>query len=233
MKNFITIIIAALSITASASAAKIAITGIHTDTSDNFTFVALQTLEAGTEIYFTDNGANTDGTIYDGEGILLWTASTTVEVGQVVSFDNNNEFTKANNKSFALSTGGDQVLAYTMSGDTKEFLFLAQTNSTQFQSSASNSNVSALAPGLIEGTNAVAAGKDAGSKDEWDNAQYIGTRTGTADELMAAIANTDNWVGSNSSIVLNTEAFTITPIPEPASLSLIALSSLALLRRRK
>ena len=80
MKNFLlttlilfTIIFNSFSQT-TLSAGDIAIVGFHSDNPDNFAFLLLVDIEAGTEITFTDSGVKTDGTFRGGEGAQKFTA---------------------------------------------------------------------------------------------------------------------------------------------------------------
>ena len=237
MKTFLSAsLFAAIMLSVPAYAANIAVIGINCDNPDDFAFVALENIDAGTQIYFTDNGVNTDGSFRGGEGTKLWTASTNFTAGAVISYQNNTDFTKASTTSFNLSASGDQIIAYTSAdggATASQFLFLVQSNSSAFQTSATNSNTSAIPNTLTEGVNAVAAGKGPTSGAEWDNVYYNGPRTGTAAELKTAIATASNWVGNNERVEIDTTPFTVA-IPEPASLTLLSIASLlALPRRRK
>ncbi|MHC4880733.1 MAG: beta strand repeat-containing protein, partial [Planctomycetota bacterium] len=79
-------------------------------------------------------------------------------------------------------------------------LFAASGATTNWGASThtTNSSESNLHPDLTNGTNAVAAGSGAGASDEFDNVRYMGTRTGDAATLLAAISNNANWQGTNT-----------------------------------
>ncbi|WP_165605774.1 T9SS type A sorting domain-containing protein [Flavivirga aquatica] len=91
----------------------IAIVGVDTD-SENFTFLLRADIDAGTQIYFSDNEVNGTGTGLNntGEGIILFTAATNYSCGTVIGYVSNSaEFSNVFG-SFALNNGGDEVLAF-------------------------------------------------------------------------------------------------------------------------
>ncbi|MEO1572152.1 MAG: T9SS type A sorting domain-containing protein [Bacteroidota bacterium] len=100
-----------------------------------------------------------------------------------------------------MSASGDQIVAYQEDSGTFTFLYIVTTNSTVFGTSATNSNTTALPPGLTEGTTAVAVGSGPGTGDEVDNSTYNESVTsGTQAELLAAISNASNWSGNDTRI---------------------------------
>jgi len=179
----------------------LAIVGVNADDPDAFNFVLLTDIEAGTEIFFTDNGVFADGTFRANEGILQYTAPTALAAGTVIGYtDINADFTETD-AGFALSTGGDQVIAYQGDVTNPTFIYAVQTNSTQFQSTATSSNTSALPTGLVAGETAVAVGSGSGDGSEFNNSTYNQAVTsGTQAELLVAIGDANNWNGDNSRI---------------------------------
>lgn len=188
----------------SLSADDIAIIGINADNPDDFSFVLLVDIDAGTEIRFTDSGVLSDGSFRANEGAVKYTAPAALTAGTVINFVKNNaDFTADNDtgvgtSGFSLSTSGDQIIAFQGLSTDPTFLFALLTNSTEFQADATSSNTSALPPGLEIGTTAVAVGAGAGPTQEVDNAVYSGPVTGSPTELLAAISDASNWTGSNS-----------------------------------
>lgn len=177
------------------NAGDIAIIGIKTELSDDFSFVALVDIAEGETIRFTDNGVLSDGTLSGTEGVVEWTAPLGgVTAGAVVSFAGNADFTAVSGF-FALSTSGDQLIAYQGDEAAPSFLFAAQTNSTGFQAGATDANTSGLPAGLVLGLTAVAVGAGAGSHDEVDSAFYSGPLTGSRADLLALIGDAANWTG--------------------------------------
>ncbi|MEO0869032.1 MAG: hypothetical protein AAFY17_11410, partial [Cyanobacteria bacterium J06642_11] len=100
------------------SAGDIAIVGFNFDNPDEFAFVSLVDLEAGTEINFTDNGWQAAGTFRATEGTFTWTAPTDIAAGTVVN---------PAVSSIAFSASGDQILAY--QGDASNPTFIYALNS--------------------------------------------------------------------------------------------------------
>ena len=151
------------------------------DNPDAFAFVALADIAAGEQIKFTDNGWTSGGGFRSNEGTMTYTTpSGGLTAGQVV---------EPPVSSVAFAASGDQILAY--QGSTSFVAAINSEGSGVWQSSATDSNTSALPSGLVNGTTAVAV-------NEVDNARYTGTLSGTREELLAAINNKDNWEGDNS-----------------------------------
>jgi autotransporter-associated beta strand protein len=205
--------LAAATIGAGASdAADIAIIGMNADTNKTFAFVALANVAPSTQIKFTDNGWTAAGAFRSNEGIITWTAPIGgVTAGTVVTIDTTSLTTSTASLGSVTDSGdvnfsasGDQILAYTGAEATPTFLFaLNNEGAAVWQSDATNSNTSALPPGLTNGTNALAL-------NEVDNAAYSGTTSGTAAQLRAAICNAANWTSNDTANVTFVTGFTIT-----------------------
>ncbi|WP_299963116.1 ExeM/NucH family extracellular endonuclease [uncultured Roseobacter sp.] len=194
------------------AAGDIALIGLTSDNPDDFAFVLLSPVAVGTEILFTDNGVQADGSFRSNEGVLRWTAPADLAAGTVVSLLGNAEAFTAVSGSFALSASGDQITAYQTDGTgAATFLYSLQGNSTVFEADATSSNTTALAPGLTEGTTAVAIG--ASATQEFDNIRYQGPTGGTRAELLAAIGDPANWAGADvtADLPAPVSAFTVTP----------------------
>ena len=189
------------------SAGDIAIFGVNGDNPDDFGFVLLVDIDAGTEIRFTDSGWKSDNTFRGNEGAVKYTAPTALTAGTEITYQgNNSDFVADNdatvgNNGFNLSGSGDQVFAFQGASTSPTFIYAVQTNSNVWQTDATGSTNSAIPQGLTDGTNAAAVGHGSGAGDEWDNAAYDkdnSTMSGTAAVLLAAISNNSNWVGQNS-----------------------------------
>ncbi|MDG2008843.1 MAG: hypothetical protein P8K76_03570 [Candidatus Binatia bacterium] len=186
-------------------AGDMAIIGIHSDSPSGFSMVVLRAggISAGTEIFVTDNGVLDNCTMRPGEGILQYIAPTVLPQGTVIRFDNSAEDFDTFDGGFNLSTAGDQVLLYQGSSSQPEFLFAVQSNSSQWQTGADDSNQSAVPCGLTAGVNAVAVGAGPDDEDEFDNAYFDPTPgffCSTAASCLAAIADPINWTGSNPAV---------------------------------
>jgi len=182
----------------------IAIISLRADNADNFSFVVLADIPGGTVIKFTDNGVMADGTFRANEGTLAWTAPTAgVTAGSVVSFGPDADQFATAGGSFALSTSGDQIVAYTGEDDAPEFVYALHSEGMMYQADATSSNTSALPTGLVFSETAMAFGSSATA--EFDNIWYTGPTSGTPAEIRAAIGDAANWTGSNSTGVVISE----------------------------
>jgi len=213
---------------AAQTAGFIAITGIYADgvdssNPDEFTFVVLDNIDGGTEIYFTDSGVMSDGTFRGGEGALKYTApedglysGSTVMVNVTDTLSSIGTVEVANNEfvgllGMKLSSAGDQVIAFIGSAEMPTYIAAAQTNSTMWQEEATSAVNSALPTGLVDGSTAVALGFDEGAGDEVDNADYSASRdlTGLSrTEALEVINDTTNWERTNATIILDMSEFT-------------------------
>lgn len=194
------------------AAGDIAIIGMNADGIDDFAFVALVDLAAGTEITFTDSGWFAGGSFRGNEGAIKYTASALVPAGTVIVGDPSlpsGEWTNANdanvgNNGFNLATSGDQILAF--QGSSASPTFVAAVNNEGagvWQADSTSSNDSALPTGLTDGTNAVAV-------NEADNVEYTGGRNGDQATLLALINNNANWAGDNTTpYTFDTTAFVL------------------------
>ena len=165
-------------------AGDIAIIGYNADNPDEIAFVALNTIDAGTQIHFTDNGWKSDGTFRTGEGTFTWTAAITISPGTIVA---------PAVAGIALSASGDQVLVYQGAANTPTFIYaLNNEDAGVWQADATSSNTSALPNGLANGSTAFAL-------DEIDNAVFNGSGPfANCTALRIAAATQSNWSGSDA-----------------------------------
>lgn len=186
----------------------VAIVGVNTDNPDSFSFVLLKDIEADTKIFFTDSGVTSEGDFRGNEGAVLFTAPSALSFGTIIKFTGiSGDFTNASNSTvgnagFNLSTSGDQIIVFGGAIEAPTYIFAIQTNSNQFQTGSNDSNQSDLPVGLTVGLNALAVGKGSGAENEFDNSVYnLSVTSGDKVTLLKAIANNENWNGSNSRIV--------------------------------
>ncbi|WJJ97245.1 LamG-like jellyroll fold domain-containing protein [Algibacter luteus] len=190
------------------SAGDVALTGFKTDNPDQFVFVLLTDVTAGTQINFTDRGWNsTLGTFRAGEGVLTWTATSSLSAGTVIDvLDLENPFTADNgtitdDSNFQLAASGDQILVYQGTDASPIFLnAIHMDGGDGGWSNASGSNSTALPPGLTDGVHAVYFG-------EIDNGSFICPTDpfeGTADSLLAEIMDISNWELENGPFNITT-----------------------------
>ena len=180
------------------SAGDIAITGFNFDTPDDFSFVFLTDVLAGTEIQFTDKGVLSNGLLRGSEDIYTWRSERDYSAGEVVVIPESES-------DVTLSASGDQIIAFQGSSSNPTYLYgLNSEGNTGWQADATNTATSALPTGLVNGQTAIAL-------NEIDNAIYTGTTIGSRTELLAALSNPSNWSGSNSTRQpLSTKSFTLT-----------------------
>ena len=179
------------------SVGDIALIGFASDNPDALAFVVLREIPAGTALRFTDSGWQSSGSFRANEGGIQYTAATTLTPGDVISMSD--PFASGgwsvNNAglgtSFALSTSGDQIIAFVGNASSPDFIHAVHFDSTNYVE-ASSSNTTALPTGLVVGESAVNLG-------ETDNGFYSGPTTGTPAELLAAIGDPGNWSTSDSS----------------------------------
>lgn len=202
-KLFCLLLAMALAGTANAqlSAGDIAFVSFDADDPDAFSFLALTTIPSGTAIKFTDNGwiASTNS-FRANEGVWEVTFTTEISCGTevVVTAAGAADLlgasvgTLATTGSLALSSSGDQILAYQGDDATPTFIAAVNLDGTGW-SEATSSSTSALPPGLANGVTAVDLG-------EIDNAQYSCViESGSKADLLAAINDSANWLGSDAS----------------------------------
>jgi predicted extracellular nuclease len=182
------------------AAGDIAIVGYNADDPDQFAFVLLTNVTAGTQVNFTDNGWLANGAFRTGEGTTTWTAPTDLCAGTIVD---------PGVGTMQFSASGDQVLAYQGASAAPVFIYaLNNEGAGVWQSDATSANTSALPSGLSNGATAVAL-------DEIDNAVYNEVVTsGAKAALLAAISNKSNWNGSDTvRQTMPTGPYTVTDAP--------------------
>ena len=178
------------------AAGDIAIIGANFDVADDFSFVALVDIADATVIYFTENGWTND-TFRPGEGTYIWSNSTAgaISAGTIITMSNNFASTGtwlSGGGTWALSSSGDQIIAYQTDGSTITPIFAVNSDGTGWQDYATSANNSGLPTGLTDGTTAMAI-------DEIDNFVYdMSTTSGTQAQLLAAIGNKANWLGDDA-----------------------------------
>lgn len=193
------------------SAGDIAIIQYNSDGSpEQIKFLTLTSIEAGTEIKFTDNGWTSAGNFRANEGIIKWTAPTNYSCGAIINMNMEEAATIADtsltpiDNGFNLSGNGDQILVYQGTEAAPTFIFaINNEGSAIWQSDATSSNTSSLPPGLTNGTNAVAL-------TEKDNAKYdnlLTGLTGSKTTILTNICTPANWSGHNTTNQIFTETF--------------------------
>lgn len=170
-------------------AGDISILGYNSSDPDNFAFVSMVWIQAGTQIKFTDNGWNGTAFLGAGEGILTWTAAADIAPGTVINYAASPAQFAATG-SFSLATAGDQIIAYTGADATPNFLYAVHTNGANWGASAVNAQQSVLPSPLVNDVTAMSVGA-------FNNVAYTGaTTSGTITAMKAAINAVANWSGN-------------------------------------
>ena len=261
----ITSALIAASTTASAAlvAGDIALVGFQASgsPSDSFSFAALVNVDAGTVLYFTDNGFTT-GSGFRGvtsldndgnEGMVKYTVGASgLAAGQVVSSLSTNTAKGAWTLSGVIDStatsayaplslaanAGEQITVFTstnaqpmLSGYTALYNF---DNSGVYEA-ATSSNTGQLSPGLVQGTSAVLLNNMTNSFQNFNFAAF----SGPADRAtwLARIGNAANWTFAGTSAVPVTtnvadSSFSVGAVPSPGAVALLGLAGLVARRRR-
>ncbi|MEZ0130268.1 SprB repeat-containing protein, partial [Flavobacterium sp. LBUM151] len=225
----------------------IAFIGYQTGTStDGFAFITLKNINAGTLVYFTENGWGDDAWVSPNvETHLLWNVPAFTPAGTIISVietsadsftvtgTTGGSITIASGAAFNL-LGGDQILAYQgasvkpvsptfiggIHGDYNSSIYDPVTTwDTKAGAAAGGGAESSLPPGLTNGTNCISLFPAPGP--EMANSKYIGTLTGTVAELLAKINNPSSTYWSHST---GTTDLGITPsnYPTPSVTTTVA-----------
>lgn len=221
------------------AAGDIAFTALNAD-EDGWAIVALAPIAANTTIYFADH--NWTGSAFNTtESAFQWVSGPSViAAGTVIRFSAIDAAGRAasvgtftadtTSANFGLSATAETVYAFLGSSFTAPTTFLAAV-------STENTGTQYTGTGLAAGTNAITLQNSA------DFGQYVGARTGLATfgAYRPLVTNVANWTvdttnGNYATVLPDTTAFTVTPIPEPETWGLMALglgvAALAGRRRR-
>jgi len=182
----------------------------------SFRFVPLVNLAANTQITFTDSGWISTSFLAN-EGAVRYTApaggvvaGTNIEYAGLGGVWANANDPNVGTSGFVLSGSGDQVLAFQGTTAAPNFIYAIQSNSLIWQNTATNSNTSALPPGLVDGLHAVSFGSGTGNFDEFDNIWYNGIVTNDCvNNILTYVGAEANWIGNNTSYTPVTNPFVI------------------------
>lgn len=170
-------VIAHLTCSAQITAGDIAFVGFNADNPDQFTIITTNYLEDGTQIYFTDAGW-TGSALYANEGSIIWTVPTGgLPTNTMVTFTGGGAggFTSFPSgileagvsvtsgtivasgvvASMAFSTSGDQILAFTGSVASPNFIACVNFNGSWSWTGTNSAEQTLVPPGLTSGTDCV------------------------------------------------------------------------------
>ncbi len=228
------------------TAGDLAFTAFNAD-EDGWSMVALADIAANSTVFFTDNEWSGIG-FNGGESYSSWSSGAgQIDAGTVIRFSSIDSATLlaasvgsfarqavSGSSNYGISAGDETVYAYIGSSATATpTTFLAAISNGAFETAASGSLANT---GLSVGSGAVQLTASS------DYAEYAGARSGQASfaEYKALVSNVANWNvqgdGSFAANLPNTNAFTISPVPEPESFAMLlaGLGVVAtMVRRRK
>jgi hypothetical protein len=190
------------------TAGDIAFTGYNSDNPDDFSFVLLKNVTAGTTISFTDKGWKAGGGFRSGESVLTITFSSARVVGEqfrvpaitgvFLDFEGVSAGTSAG-ANILLAASGDQVFAFQGSepldnSPSEQAKFIAALHMNgNWQADGTTDQASALPPGLTPGVNALAI------SPQVDNARYNCSVTGpTVAALRISLYQPANWLTNDN-----------------------------------
>jgi hypothetical protein len=192
---------------------------------DEFSFVLLKNVSAGTVINFTDNAWLNTGVFRAGEQTVTWTTTAALPAGKEVKISGAGAGPATATLVGAgspgtctgtmpsLSTSGDQVLAYQGTVASPSFISAIHMNvyslanfdpvntdaATWDNTNSNNTSASALPPGLTTGTTAIWVGTFNTAASEFDNANFnCSGPINTVPNIKARIYNPANWNKSSS-----------------------------------
>ncbi len=193
-----------------------------TSAGDDFSFVLLKNIGAGTVINFTNNGWLSTNVFRVGEETVTWTApagglyaGTEISISALTATRSGGGAAgTVTGVALSLSTSGDQILAYRGSAAAPTFISAIHMNvysiangdpvtttAAAWDGTANTTNGSALPTGLTTGVNAIWIGTQGVPASEFDNSRYgncsgpgvLGPLTGLRD----ALNNQANWISTN------------------------------------
>lgn len=180
----------------------LAIVGMNMTDPNEFSFVALVDIPAGTEIRFTDNGWTSEGVFREEEDVMVYTAPVDLNRGTVVVVNGTVGLVPR------LATAGDQLFAYQLASDgsTRFIHGINNTPGDGWQEDAVTDHDTTLPTQLISGFTAV-------SLPHCRNVVYTGVAVGRQAELLIWIGNPAGWTCQNAHhLNLALPPFTVTGI---------------------
>ncbi len=205
-------------------AGDIAFIGYNADGPQDFAFVLLTDIDAGTIIKFTDHGwLNSTGNGFSNDSsdsIISWTATSTLTTGTIIYIDGTvtTEGSITSGSGLELNRFGDQIFAYQGTDDVNaSFISGIHMNVVTVSDDANWDNSDAVSDGrlsnlptsLTNGINALRVLNTSGGNPEVDNGIYNCINTNSIDiaALRTSINDFMNWN------VDNFDEFVLNPFP--------------------
>ena len=145
----------------------VAVIGYNFKDPDQFSFLFLKDVAAGTVVHITDCGYDPALTGFRvGEGDITYTVPRSgIKAGVAVTYPDDAGFVTAGISGFfGLSTDGDQLFFYQGSFTAPAFIYGLSVSSGGWDAAAVDNNTSALPPGLTDGITALAQTKIVNSR---------------------------------------------------------------------
>ena len=211
----------------------IAFTGYNSDNPDEFRFVLLKDINAGTQITFTDNGwLGTQNGFRAGENTITYEFCRPYSCGDefsatsgvAIQDDGGNEAAPiVSGSSLTLAVSGDQIFAYQgaapTTGGASNWIAAIQMNGA-WDANAIDSETSAQPSAFTDGVNSISI------SPEVDNAKYdCSITTNSPANLAAAVNTASNWTTQGGILTLDFCSFTCGSCVEPVLTSVSAPSS--------
>ena len=174
-----------------------------TATEDEIAFVTFKDITPGTFITFTDSKYTTN-VVPQCAGGIVWTAGANecIPAGSVITIQTSALVTNkgtVTGSGFGLSSGGDQVIAYTGTALAPNYITALTSNGWVTSNTICNGSLSMIPAGLTDGLTALNTSTASGNvAANTANAFYNGIQTGTPAELRTAILNPANWTTAAS-----------------------------------
>lgn len=168
------------------------------DAEDEVALITFVDIAPGTFINLTDSKYTTNAQPQCPDTIV-WTATSCVPAGSVISIQTSALVASTGTVTgadFGLSSGGDQVLVYTGTPATPNYITALTSNGWIAENTDCGGSLSMIPAGLTDGISAVNLSTAPGNiEGNTVNAYYNGTQAGTPAALKAAILNPANWTG--------------------------------------
>lgn len=206
---------------------------------EDFSFVTFVELDSTTSIRFSDRpwtGTAFDTTNSVADGEIVWSSSSTISAGSVVTINiNMTSFVASastgsvtgNFGTTGLSTAGEIIFAYQGTAGIPQFVHAVNYRKL-YDTPSAGDTLDSFLPAALNVTN----GNLIINSTTDDNAEFQsrGTQTSLAN-YKALISNPANWTVTDDEITLSTTSFTT--IPEPSSVLGLVVGSVMLLNRRR
>jgi len=145
----------------------VAVIGYNFKDPDQFSFIFLKNVVAGTVLLITDSGYDaTTSSFRVGEGYLTYTVPAGGKrAGEIVTYPNDPGFAKTGVSGFfGLSVDGDQLIFFQGTFLAPVFIYALSVSDDDWTSNTINNNNSNLPPGLTDGVTALSQSKIVNSR---------------------------------------------------------------------